>query len=228
MPNAVFVVDAYRDRRPAIHWPALSMSLLLNAAVVLGLLWAHQRARSPTVPPIGPQTRIPIQWLPPMPVPPPSASADTMASTAAWVAGQRPAPAASARTRSQPAESVARPVPDSPQPRLPNDDWGQAAAGASHGRPTAIADTIAFADDPLRLRRQRDFPVRIERLKLRLRSGGFASIAQRKACAMAYAQFNMMSSPNGALAGDAGLMPGMQPAGREALWRTLENNRCFD
>lgn len=109
-----------------------------------------------------------------------------------------------------------------------DDVWSsnQQRPGVVASRGSTGTDTAGmFRPDPLQLRRSSHLPAQIARLKLRMRSvGGPAARAQLKVCGALLSQWEGLRLN---AANDQAPL-GLQPAGRQAVWRTLQQEGCLD
>lgn len=215
--------NARRDSDETLSWRALLATLLVNLLAWTALVSVYQRANAGLAP--VEVERTPIVWLrPSMDEPrrlsrrdPPMQAQVVRGQHAPRVRSQSPLPSPVDGERAvQPTQPAAEIVAD--------DDWhvggreGEAGASIGHHAPSMAAD-------PLQLRRRQAFPASIARLRVRMRGpGGFASRAQAKVCGALLGQWEGLRMN----AANSEPPPGLQPAGREAVWRTLQQEGCLD
>lgn len=214
-----------RSTRPAtaeaLSWPAVLLTLLVNLLAWTALLLVYQRAARGVLD--APIKRTPIAWLKPV-----AQAQREPATTAPPQTRTRSRVAAVTKTRTDsaaPLDSASTPVAPAAQlsaSNLPDDDWQSGKRGQATATDNA-GPVIAY--DPLRLRRKHTIPASIARLQLRMRSpSGFATLAQASTCRALLGQWGSLRMD----AANPEVPMGLQPAGRETVWRTLQQEGCLD
>ena len=197
-------------------WPALWASIVVNVLAWASLLVMYHRTMDIKAVPELPRT--PITWLKPIPVAAPATPAVIASHTQDAQRSQRRMPRIDPPSVKAVAETRPSPKAETEPVQASMDDaWTSSNTGLEAG-------TI-FRPDPLQLRQIQTIAPQRARLKLGMRSaGGLAARARGKTCGALLAQWGGLKfNPTTA---EAPL--GMQPAGREAVWRSLQEEGCLD
>lgn len=215
-------------QRDGVSWPALMASIGINALAWTALVLIYQRAGDGLQ--VVAQPRTPIVWLKPVPDASRSAGSSQVLPKAAKASTAQPSTTRPSTVKTGPnASSVvtaeSAPLLPVPPPTGVDDAWSdnqQETRGVKLGGENS---TPLFRTDPLRLHRASHFPAQLARLKLRMRGvGGPAARAKMKACSALLGQWESMR-----MNASTDQVPlGMQPAGRQAVWRTLQEEGCLD
>ncbi len=218
MENRPPGVGAWHDA--PLSWPAVLASLVINALAWSALWLVYERATHEMA--SDDVRRIPIVWLRSSPVPLKQAG---IPDGQPVIPREASAPKALASTASQAPDSDEAASGHSTSAAVTGSDrWYSDAQGADTGG--SDVSGILFPDDPLQLRRHRPIPAGVSRLQLRMRSApGLAAIAQLKACGALLRQWEGMRMDAAAEQVPLGLH---QPAGRDAVWRSLQAEGCLD
>ena len=210
-------------QRDGVSWPALMASIGINALAWTALVLIYQRAGDGLQ--VVAQPRTPIVWLKPVPDASGGAGSGLVLPKAAKPSTTRPSTVKTGPNASSvvTAES-APPLPVQP-PTGVDDAWSANQQEAGGVKLDGEESAPLFRPDPLRLHRASHFPAQLARLKLRMRGvGGPAARAKMKACSALLGQWESMR-----MNASTDQVPlGMQPAGRQAVWRTLQEEGCLD
>lgn len=208
-------------------WPALLASIGINVLAWTALSLIYQRARDDLR--VADQPRTPIVWL----------KGERHASRDVGSGYESSKPARGSTTqprimRQAVAQVLSRPIPlaaapptsSPPMPSSADVDDAWYSSQQEIGEAKLDRGSLSlFRPDPLRLHRATHFPAQVARLKLRMVSaGGPAANAQMKVCGALLTQWEGLRM--NASTDQAPL--GMQPAGRQAVWRTLQQEGCLD
>ena len=217
-PRVDYASASDKPRASRVSWHAVLASMAINLLVWSALVSVYQRASRDQKMPALPRT--PIVWLkPPLASPPPDEGAPHLLVQPSHGAADR-FPTPPARVSSSPVIEIGS---DPPRHVHGDDVWYPERTSAGTARPDK--PHVQFAPDPLQLRRDKPFAVTQMHLKIRLRDhGGPAARAQAKVCGALLTQWEGLRMD----AASAQAPPGMQLAGREAVWRTLQAEGCLD